>query len=638
MKSVPSFPNAVCWEPASRPCVTNTIALDVLPAVFLAVHSPSLLRQAGVDGSSIAETEEHFLADFLDVAHDQVFELVVGDFGSGKSHLIRWMYFEITRLNAERGNKWHVVLIPDAARWHEFIAPDTPTPDAARHRALDELARLLENEETLNQPGARPLSDDEREIRRALPAFLRDDALREWLTQRAELDSQLGDPVQLHWDEKQLELPPEIYRKASSHAQELAGLLMSDQGIRQMSARLLNEAWPDTAGALRGNFSQALTEMRKALRGNGRELVLLIDELSAAQGIEGEMLEALAGPSEESLCPLRSIVGMTKEVAGALPDHIRSRLRHTVLLGMPISSQAVAEEGAIESKQLALFAARYLNAARYPFDDLEAWHRNPENRAKPLPSFCLASGCVNRERCHAAFGAPAPDADAGGYGLYPFTAETLLRLYQRTDETCSESSRTFNPGRLINRVLNTVLEAGEQTIPQGNFPPAALLGAFGLDNTSEEFQASRLRRALELYDPARTDLPPGIADAFGLSVAEEKAAEPLPAIAEAQLARDLIEVLWQEHLDADFPPECRGADINGIDVVLLDADTAGCISTFLHHGHRLDMWRLAVIGICYHDLAVVSHDLTGEGKEYFRRLEELAGLVIREVQNSSAQE
>jgi hypothetical protein len=305
---------------------------------------------------------------------------------------------------------------------------------------------------------------------------------------------------------------------------------------------------------------------------------------------------------------------------------------------MPISSQAEPEEGSIGSEQIALFAARYLNAARYPLDDLEAWHRNPENRGKPLPSFCVASGCVNRERCHAAFGAPAPDADAGGYGLYPFTAEALLRLCDRAGNTDSESSRTFNPVRLINRVLNTVLEAGEQTIPQGNFPPAALLGTFGLDNTSEEFQASRLRRALELYDPDRTDLPPGIAETFALPVAEAKAAVPMPAAPESPPASDLIKVLWQEHLNADFPPECRGADINGIDLVMLDADTAGCVSSFLHHGHRLDIWRLAVLGICYHHLAVVSRDLTDEAKEYFFRLENLAGLVIREMQNSSAQE
>ncbi len=204
MKPVPPFPNSVCWEPASRPRVTNTIALDVLPAVFLATHSPSPLRRAGAAGASIAETESHFLADFLDPARDHVLDLAVGDSGSGKSHLIRWMYFEITRLNAERGNKWHVVLIPrSSANLHEVVAQvlrgfagpvvqsvqselalahGKLTRAAARHRVLDELAFVLGDESTAQRPGARKLSEDEREIRRLLPDFLRDGAIRAFST------------------------------------------------------------------------------------------------------------------------------------------------------------------------------------------------------------------------------------------------------------------------------------------------------------------------------------------------------------------------------------------------------------------------------------------------------------------------
>ena len=177
--------------------------------------------------------------------------------------------------------------------------------------------------------------------------------------------------------------------------------------------------------------------MRKELLAQGREMVLLIEDMSVTQGVDEELLEALIlRPHErpdEPLCPLRSVVGMTPEDADSLRDNIRGRLHRTVQLTVPLSDTPSAEEGQVGPDRLALFAARYLNAARYSIDELEAWHRDPEAHRRPLPSFCFASGCVNRELCHAAFGAAAPDAETGGYGLYPFTGEALLRLYDQAD-------------------------------------------------------------------------------------------------------------------------------------------------------------------------------------------------------------
>ncbi|MEU8919240.1 hypothetical protein [Streptomyces nigrescens] len=43
---------------------------------------------------------------------------------------------------------------------------------------------------------------------------------------------------------------------------------------------------------------------------------------------------------------------------------------------------------------------------------------------------------------------------------------------------------------------------------------------------------------------------------------------------EANVAR-----LWQEHLSAAFPADVRGAEPGDIDIVLLDAAIAGCVST-----------------------------------------------------------
>ncbi|MBM3982252.1 MAG: hypothetical protein FJ304_18695 [Planctomycetes bacterium] len=92
---------------------------------------------------------------------------------------------------------------------------------------------------------------------------------------------------------------------------------------------------------------------------------------------------------------------------------------------------------------------------------------------------------------------------------------------------------------------------------------------------------------------------------------------------------------WREHLVASFPADCRCQAVSGIDLIHIEADTAGCVSAFLVRGGQLDPWRLAVLGLCYHHLAVVVSGLNGEARDYFSRLEKLAGLVFRTIRDAT---
>jgi hypothetical protein len=96
----------------------------------------------------------------------------------------------------------------------------------------------------------------------------------------------------------------------------------------------------------------------------------------------------------------------------------------------------------------------------------------------------------------------------------------------------------------------------------------------------------------------------------------------------------LIEQLWREHHAARFPQTSRGREVAGHDLIALDYTTAGCVSTFLVRG-KLDTWRLAVLGLCYHGLGLVVAEVEGEERAYFERLERLAGLVLESVRDGS---
>ncbi|MFF4352542.1 hypothetical protein [Streptomyces sp. NPDC001530] len=87
--------------------------------------------------------------------------------------------------------------------------------------------------------------------------------------------------------------------------------------------------------------------------------------------------------------------------------------------------------------------------------------------------------------------------------------------------------------------------------------------------------------------------------------------------------------LWQEHLRAAFPPALRGAEPGGIDMVLLDADIAGCVSTWQNNGGSLETERQRILRDCIADLDQVLPLLSeAEALRYCRRLRELAQLAL----------
>jgi len=90
-----------------------------------------------------------------------------------------------------------------------------------------------------------------------------------------------------------------------------------------------------------------------------------------------------------------------------------------------------------------------------------------------------------------------------------------------------------------------------------------------------------------------------------------------------------IAQLWQQHQGATFPADCRGEEVDGIDLVMLDADTAGCISCFLTSSGQLDSKRREILVACRRDLDQVLPQLQGHASVYYGRLRALAEAVLK---------
>ncbi|MFE6055991.1 hypothetical protein ACFQ6N_35040 [Kitasatospora sp. NPDC056446] len=90
--------------------------------------------------------------------------------------------------------------------------------------------------------------------------------------------------------------------------------------------------------------------------------------------------------------------------------------------------------------------------------------------------------------------------------------------------------------------------------------------------------------------------------------------------------RERLALLWEEHREAPFPASFRGVDVDGADLIVLDADVAGLVQRELDGG--LDGSGVAALWGCIAGLETVVPRLGEEYcAAYFARLRTIADLV-----------
>jgi hypothetical protein len=87
--------------------------------------------------------------------------------------------------------------------------------------------------------------------------------------------------------------------------------------------------------------------------------------------------------------------------------------------------------------------------------------------------------------------------------------------------------------------------------------------------------------------------------------------------------------LWAEHREADFPDRLRREEIAGVDMVMLDADVAGCVQTWVGSKWRLGEPHQSCLTRCLNDLnRVLPLSDDPSERSYYERLRALARLAL----------
>ncbi|MFI5509103.1 protein DpdH [Mycobacterium sp. NPDC051804] len=541
----------LCWEASSVLDVIPVEAETPLDGVFAATHSKlAIVRRSNLNrpGGDVVQ-EEDLLAAVENQPADLPIIPILGNSGTGKSHLVRWLRLQLRELSHSRPHR-RVIFVPKHKMSLRAIL-DLILDEATGAAADEYRQRVREATEKL---------DNETDARNRLRAVLSyliaesprdpshlnadDKAEREYLAN--ELPSLLDDPVfkrriladdgalarlskekfsgksaedkeePFEFRAEDLRLTVDDTNNASAAARDIADVLGGDMHLRELAARMLNEQLSPAVSSVFGvggdDLKNLLIDLRLDLMKSGEELLLLIEDFSIFQGVQGGLIDAMTQVPTAAvpLCPMRVVMAVTTGYfADQVPDTAKTRTYFAFDLDVA---------GSANSTDLPSFVAPYLNAVRVGADALEesfAAREQPPNKCEKCPV---------ADPCHTAYGSSA------GIGLYPFNAVALERAMQTQQST----GDIFVARNVLKDVVRPVLQDDREIIAESNFPSAdfekrfptrALEIDWSIEDTAQirnpgesDEQVNRRRRLLTYFarSPVPQNLSPYIHKSFGI--------------------------------------------------------------------------------------------------------------------------
>lgn len=191
------------------------------------------------------------------------------------------------------------------------------------------------------------------------------------------------------------------------------------------------------AGLEPGDFQQIFKEIRQELYSQGKNLILLIEDITSCTGINRDLLDALivehTGSNEiDKMCRLISVIGTTTEYFREFRSNYLDR----------ITTMITIEDGAIGNTQsdLIQFVAKYLNVMSLSKEVITKWYQD---------------GAIETEYpVHV--DSEVENWDFYKYfdkkiSLYPFTKKAIINLYNGLDVHKT-------PRYIIRRIIEPAVE------------------------------------------------------------------------------------------------------------------------------------------------------------------------------------
>lgn len=486
----------------------RTEAETVDEALLLAVHEPTmLLRRAAQTGLEVSADEVALLSELMRPVTDgsAVVVAITGASGVGKSHMVRWLRAQLER--HPRRQELVIVSIPKTSSLRRVVELILEPLASAEYEALKrELARASEalTPSTAAELLAAALGEGLKEYRERTIELVKGaptqnidlrphvtvadharsliqapEARELWLSKillrivRASLGGD-SDPANRQFRSEDLEPPQEaVGQDLPLRVHRALAFLGNDNGRnRSIAAEILQEVLDSalrtvfrvTEALQQKSIQDVVDDIRRQLLKDGKELVLLIEDLAALSGIQQPLLDIMIAESDEHgqrvRAPIRTAVAVTDGfLAGRQTVLTRAKEQWVV------PSEGLSED-TILSKLVEL-TGRYLNAARWGVQHLKQEFSSASLSGTDLyawvPKFNEPLDANASERLDA-FG-----RSAQGYPLFPFNKNAIRSLAEVAMK--QGGVWTYNPRGFINEVLRKTL-AERTAFVEGQFPPA----------------------------------------------------------------------------------------------------------------------------------------------------------------------
>lgn len=424
---------------------------------FLLTHAPfENLYQDSNNKKSI--TEKQLLRELLKNSGEHKFIMIQGSNGSGKSHLIRWLK---TKYENKVDHDQEAVLL--ISRAHNTLQ-DTLTqllesdifPAEIREKELikikdakgnitgGELNKTINFNFTLEIDADKKSSAEILELRYRdrMKTFLMDDYIQEnFLLKpdgpieriRSKIETVNESTVNL--SESAMFLPDDFEislgqiskglkisgTRAAAHTISLAEDF-ADPGrgpkLRQKVADYLNTKVSNviqrSMKLQTSDFKDLFVSLRKALKKQGMNLTLFVEDINSFTGIDEALMEVLLtnhnAVGNEDYCRMNSVVGSTNIFyRDKLNESIKERIKYNIY---------IQEKSVLGNpSQVAKFAARYINAINLTETDITDWLNKGVND-EDLP---VAPGGHSWAEI---------ECDGKTLSIFPFNQTALWKLYE----------------------------------------------------------------------------------------------------------------------------------------------------------------------------------------------------------------
>ena len=435
--------------------VLRVDSIDSTDSDFLATHVPFrkivVSTRSGDRHEETNRSEEDIYKDIFEnkMSRDlHQFVIVEGSSGAGKSHFIRWLY---AKLSAKEEDNDVILLIRRSDNTLKGtirqLLEIKEVKEIANKQAYE---RLVKANQAINESKFKStiyhrfiveIENDTSETlssmkRKKLIALLNNSIFQDKLMSAGGPIERIYSKITSSSSSVDLDLIAQFtledltldvdfvnqLEDADKKARDFANSLMEDDDnafihkITDYLNSFVETVIQSSAGIEPGDFEQIFKEIRRELKRKGKNLILLVEDITSFTGINQALLNALVtghtgSNTADNLCRLISVVGTTSEYYRQFRDNYRDR----------ITKQITIHDGAIgdNKSDLLQFVAKYLNAVSLETKVLNDWVRNgaytdempvyTDNDHDYWDSFTL----VSKKKI----------------SLFPFTQEAVINLY-----------------------------------------------------------------------------------------------------------------------------------------------------------------------------------------------------------------